>query len=298
MDMWISLPSVIVPETVLEENDTEIDPLYQNIYSGFSCTTKIIKDNLQLPRACGKEGEELAAATIKSLLESHAAAKLSKVLIDCRSSAAIGGPAPSYKLGAKAGLTSILPFSLSGQSGTEAVQALIFARHIQQIEMSGGIISTVQKIAQPDNRLKANGYPLADAAASVFISGTPNMTGLRFKLLSVTIKQRTQDWESVINSIVKEVISQAGLTNQSVQWVVSHRFSDSFLNAIQKVLPKYLHLIRDLYPEFDFGCVDSFISLNRIFQKKDTDPNGIGLLWFVGRFGAVGAILLELQERS
>lgn len=164
--------------------------------------------------------------------------------------------------------------------------------------MAGGIISTVQKMVQPDSRLKTNGYPLADAAASVFISGTQDMTGLWFKLLSVTIKQLTQDWETALKSMVDEVLSQAGLTIQKVQWVVSHRFSNLFLNSVQKILPKSSHLVRDIYPEFDFGCVDSFISLNRIFHKEYPNPNEIGLLSFAGRFGTVGAILLEPQERS
>jgi hypothetical protein len=244
------------------------------------------------------EGEELAAITIKTLIKAYAVDDLPGGLIDCRSSTVIGCPAPSYKLGVKAGLTSILPFSLDGQAGSEALQALIFIRYMEQLKDNGVILSTVQRMVPPDTRLKENGFPLADAAASILISLTEKKFDKGFKVLSTAIGQRAKGWDAVLEFVLKEVVEKVGLTKEMIQWSIAHRFSVSFLETVASILPECSHVTRDIYLEVDFGCADSFISLNRVFGKKYSTLNGIGLVWFAGRFGSVGVALLERYERS
>lgn len=293
--LWISLPSIVIPKVDKEKNTIKIDHLYQQIFLVFSHSNKITKDNLLLPRCASEmEGEELAAMAIKPLLETYTIGELPSVLVDCRSSAPVGGPAPTYKLAAKTGLPSILPFSIGGQAGSEVVQALFFLQHMEQIKNKGAIISAVQRVVPPDTRVKEHGFPLADAAASIFLSNCEIKVGKSFKVLGIGIEQKIKNWQEALDSVLTESTERAGIKREEIKWAIAHRFSNAFLIIAQKALPDSTWLTRDWYPEFDFGCADSLISLNCFFGKKiASSPNGIGIVLFAGRFGAIGAILLK-----
>lgn len=293
MDIWISLPSVVIPEPMTVEEKSEIDPLYQRIFLAFSHSTEIVDDNLLLPRALGMDSETLAASAMKPLLtDSHTALRLN-VLVDCRSSAPIGGPAPTYKLAAKTNLTNVLPFSLAGQAGAEVAHALVFLQHMGHEMKGGAIISALQRVVPPDARMREDGYPLADAAAAVGVSTSPTAFAKNFHVLGVAIAQKSQNWHDTLQPVLKSVLGKSGLTKESIQWVIAHRVCDSFLMAARETLPHARWLVRDLYPDFDFGCVDPLISIDRLFVAISNPPTGNGVIWFAGRFGAVGAVLLN-----
>lgn len=293
MDIWISLPSVVIPEPTAVEEESRIDPLYQRIFLAFSHSVEIIEDKLLIPRASGMDGEEVAASAIRALLTDYYADFAPNVLIDCRSSAAIGGPAPTYKLAAKADLTNILPFSLGGQAGTEVVHALAFLQHMGHEMRGGAIISALQRVVPPDSRIQEDGFSFADAAATVGVSISQKAFAKSFHILGVAIVQKSQNWHDTLQTVLKSVLRKSGLTEESIKWSIAHRSCDSFLLATKEILPNARWLVRDLYPDFDFGCVDPLISLDRLFAAISHPPAGNGVVWSVGRFGAVGAVLLN-----
>src|SRR5438270_13736644 len=98
MTIWISMPSVVIPKPTAVEMSGQIDPQYRRIFQAFSHPLEKVEDHLRLPRAGGMTSEILAASAMRPLLEDHAVDGKPGMLVDCRSSAAIGGVAPTFKL--------------------------------------------------------------------------------------------------------------------------------------------------------------------------------------------------------
>ena len=295
MTIWMSLPSLVVPEPSMGQVVQEMDGWYQRICRAFGHSVDPPTDSLFIPRAIQGDAEDLAACAIRRLLgrsegNEHSAVEM---LVDCRSSAAIGGSAPTYRLAAKASLRKALPFSLAGQAGAEVAQALTLIQHMPWEKGGAVVISAVQRVVPPDTRASSNGFPLADAAAAIMVARSPMAFAKSFRMLSVASGQSKENQGDKPETVLDRVIEAAGIALQSIKWAVAHRSSREFENAVQNVLPDATWLTRDLHPDVDFGCADLLISLQRIFTSEVTPPAGIGALWFRGRFGAIAVVLLD-----
>lgn len=291
MMLWISEPSVIIPEPSDHEHSIDVDPLYRRIYQAFSVLPDEVNENgFWLPRA-RIDRETMATAAIAPILGYYQSDQKPDILVDCHSSAAIGGPAPCYKLASLCGLTRIMPFSLSGQYGTEVVYAFLFLRTMLIDTTKTCLISTTQRIVKPDKRLREGWFPLGDAAGAIAVASSPIIPNPAFRILGVSISQDSQEWLDLITTTFDDVLIQSGLGRNDVQWAIAHRCTEPFLDAAKSILPSVAWLVRDVFPSVDFGSVDPLVSLFTISQMASFP--GVGVVWFAGRFGSVGAILLE-----
>lgn len=290
----MSIPSIVIPDPAEAEPVAGVDPAYERIFHAFSRSTRGTKDRLLLPRAQELEREELAAAAIMPLLRERYRDCSPDVLIDCCSSAAIGGPAPTYKLAVRSGITRVLPFALDGQSGAEVAHALLFLRHMLHEMRTGAIISAVQRVVSPDSRLREDGFPLADAAAAVDCSPAALPEG--FRVLGVTVGRSTGEWRRTLGTMLKEALRRIEVSEEEIEWSVAHRCCEPFLLAAQKTLSGARWMVRDLYPGFDFGSADTLVSLRRLHTTAALALTGIGVLWFVGRFGSIGCVSVEYNH--
>jgi len=294
MTLWMSKPSIIVPEAVEPEMVSEVDPLYDRICRAFSYSTRVIQDGLRLPRAYQLDREELAASAIRPLLRLRCRDSFPDILIDCCSSAAVGGPAPTYELAVRSSLDKVLPVAIGGQAGAEVAHAVLFLRHMSREMSRGAILSAVQKFVPPDPRVQENCFPLADGAAAVDCSGSPLPHS--FRVLGVAVGQLVGEWKSLTCYLLRRGAEDARVSEAAIEWYIAHRCCTSFLLAAEKALPHARSIVRDLHPECDFGCADTLISLNRLCTTSSVAPTGIGVLWFVGRFGSVGSVLVQYQN--
>lgn len=112
-------------------------------------------------------------------------------------------------------------------------------------------------------------------------------------MLGVVVGQLTGDWRGIVDTLLSDALRKTEVDEKAIHWSIAHRCCEPFLWAAQNALPHAKWMVRDLYPEFDFGCVDTLVSLNRLFNSPAHESTGIGVLWFVGRFGSVGSVLVE-----
>jgi hypothetical protein len=299
MDIWISLPSCFVPEPGKAPINQEIDAWYGRICWAFTRSVKLPKDDLLLPRTSNMDTEEFAATAIMPLLmpEKDDNPLAVKILADCRSSAAIGGSAPTYRLAAKSGLRKTLPFSLSGQAGSEVAQALIFLKNMLRNENEMAIVSAVQRVVPPDTRIHADEFPLGDATAAIKVTRSPILSEKGFHVLAIVQEQLENDLDSRFETMLRKAVKIAGINYKDIKWVIVHRFSDKFDLAIQKTLPNTIWLSRNRCIVHNLGCPDPLVTLQEVSSTESLLPDGIGAVWFKGRFGAVALILLAPNVR-
>lgn len=299
MDIWMSMPMCSIPNESSGGADSDIDPLYKEIFNSLSHELQEEAPNLKLPRVKAMSNEEFASSAISMLLNNECNGWVPDMLIDCRSSAAIGGPAPTYRLEKTIGLTTTLPILLEGQGGTEVVQALLFIKHMEEALRKGVILSALQRVVIPDHRRVINGYSLGDACASVGFAGSPLAFGKSFHILNALLKKRSNNWSETINDLSEEILSQQSISRKSIDWIIVHRYSKDFLEDLHKIYQERVQwLERDEYQEINFGCCDPFITLYNVFSVKSNPPKGLGLIWFVGRFDTLGAVLVNSDSVS
>lgn len=294
MAIWLSLPFSIVPELSAWKNNQEVDAWYERICRAFAHPVDLPVDTLLLPRILGMDAEDFASRAIKRVIDSLVSSEplTIELLIDCRSSAAIGGSAPTYRLAAKAGLRKALPFSITGQAGTEVAQALLFLQHMPLGKRGAAIISAVQQVVPPDTRVHPEELPLADGAAAAVIAQSPKMLGKSFQILSVAIGQSANRQDATLRNVLGHAVKIAGIAKQDIQWIITHRCTGELEDSVQKTLPQSTLLARNEHTDYDFGCADLLISLHKTAMEP-TFTGGIGALWFKGRFGTIAVVLLD-----
>lgn len=290
MTFWISQPSICVPEAIKTEPAMEVDPRYGAIYRAFSCSIAFDDDGLCIPRLVDLSREEFAARAVGALLSRQDRSGPPGVLVDCCSSATVGSPAPTYKLAVNCGLAKVLPFAVDGQAGAEVGHAMLFLRHILRAVNENAVVVATQRVTPPDSRLCQNAFPLADGVAAVECSLTPLPGG--FEVVGLAVGQFTNNWQSILRSLLEMAALEAGVPTTSIQWSIAHRYSRPFVLAVEDVLPGGRSLARDLQLECNFGCADTLISLHRQCLIAGPELRGIGVLWFVGRFGSIAAVLV------
>jgi hypothetical protein len=301
MTIWISLPTSVVPKSIKLQDTQKVDAWYKRICLSFEHRIDLPPDNLRLPQSVGVESEDIAACAINKLLEKseNGSRKLGVgMLIDCRSSAAIGGSAPTYKLAKKAGLRTSLPFSLAGQSGSEVGQAINFLQNFQWDQVKVVVISAVQRVVPPDSRLFRQNLPLADAAAAIIVARFPMPFIRNFRVLSVVSSQSENGQDPGLNNIFQRVVEKAKISSRSIKWSILHSLNRELENSVHADLPETTWLSRRSNQTVDFGCADVLVSLQQLSLNNSILCDGIGVLWFYGRFGAIIAVSVDSRPLS
>ncbi len=301
MTLWISLPTSIVPTASVMQESQAVDPWYQRICLAFghNSDTDLVADKLRLPRVLRLETEDFAASAIKKMINNWGSEWDEKgvaMLIDCRSSAAIGGAAPTYKLAAKASLHKSLPFSLSGQAGAEVGQAINYLQNMEWDPAKLVVISAVQRVVPPDTRLNPNYPPLGDAAAAICVARFPMPFMKSLRIRSVVSAQSGNVTRASFDPVFKHLIEKGEINPAAIRWSILHSSNKENNNFVQGVLPKAAWLSRRSFRSIDFGCADVLISLQKIFEHASSSLDGIGILWFLGKFGAIIAVAVDNER--
>jgi hypothetical protein len=298
--IWLGAPQTALPADCAscDTSENTIDPLYRLVHDEFCADTvyAIQEVNSQGESSVSLMNsenrlEDLMATAGRCVLRRCAQDWSPDVLIDCRSSPPVGGPAPTYVIAAELGTTRLLPFSLQGLGGAEVAQALQLVGFLRNRLGSGAVLCAGQKIVAPDTRFAADSFPLADGAVAIAISLDPYAIGARLRLLSVGIRQQTNRRHEVIQGVLDDALGHAGIARDQISWSACHHFSQSFLDEVAELLPNVPLFRRNSFHSLDFGCADTLIT---IADAADLDTcSGYGIAWFIGRFGALGAAILE-----
>lgn len=299
MTLWMSFPSIFIPDESGEENALEPSSTYKKINYAFSKVSKLNRKEMKLsiPRArCDRE--TLASKAIEILVKEQLSSMNWKpdYFVDCHSSNAVTVPAPTYKLALMCNITDTTPLSLSGQAGTEVACAILLMEPMSKNLPNGVLVSAVQQIVYPDNRFFENRFPLADGAAAILLTKEARNSGRSLRILGVSITQTSKNSLSAYQATIKNTLRKAGVEVERISWAVAHRANNEFLIETQKLLPRARWLTRDLYPEFDFGAADLLISLENLCSSTNLLPSSIGLICFSGLFGAVGSLLVQVES--
>lgn len=290
--MWVSMPSIVIPKVTVAEEESNIDPLYRQILLAYGHSTKR-DQNIQtvLPRLVGMDSDLLGRMAVEKLLREAGLKDLPGVMVDCRSSASLGCPAPTYRLAQKTGITKALTFSLGGQAGCEAVQALILLTHMEELSEKVGIITTMQQVVYPDSRTKEEGYPLADGAAAVYVSHQNGEKGC-LRVLSASVMHARKTSQDTLDLLLKQATDKADIRMTDLNWIIPHTFSQGFISLAAELLGNTRLFLRQEYAEVDFGCADPLISL-RMAYDNNWSIKGKGVILFMGRLESIGAVVVE-----
>jgi hypothetical protein len=298
MAIWMSSPSVVIPVETMHEWTSSIDPLYERIYGAYSKSIhNPAVETMLLPRAqCDRE--TLAAEAIKILMRENQDRFVMepKMLIDCHSSAAIGIPAPSYKLAALCGFVNTSPISLSGEGGTEVASAIHLVHCMEDKIGNGILISAVQSIVPPDTRKLGEQFYLADGAATSILTNAPIPNKGSFCILGVSVTQSLEINKDSLKTSIDSALYKARVNHRDIQWSIAHRFSDEILSTLKVVLPNSRWLNRVSFSNLNFGCADPLISLQELSLSASFDPSSIGILCFLGLFGTIGTVILQVSK--
>jgi hypothetical protein len=168
---------------------------------------------------------------------------------------------------------------------------------MEQKMKTGAIISIVQQVTSQDIRLSHNDLPFADAAVAIGIATSPIAFGKSFHVLGTAVAQVSRGGQNRLETVLDEALEQSGI-NKEIGWAIGQRCSRTFLLAARDVLPGARWLVRDLYPDLNFGGADTLISLHSLFVMASRPPAGKGVIWLAGESGFVGVLVIDAQSVS
>jgi len=160
------------------------------------------------------------------------------------------------------------------------------------------VISGIQQLNNPDKRVTDNMFPFADASAAVGIATNPTTFPMSFNVNNIKLGHMEEFKKELIKDLYEGLLNDTKTKHDEIQWVIAQRINSSFLSGVKKLVHQDKWKVRDIYPEFNFGCADVLISLYRIFGVGSNPPIGKGCVWFVGRYGDVGVVLLDSRSVS
>lgn len=294
MTYWLTLPSVCVAPRADPPSSPKVDAHYRLIRRVFGYPSEISNDHLVLPRAIHEDAEALAAQALKPLLSPLRSDELPDMLIDCRSVTSHSSLVPTYELAERIGLLNALPWALGGQAGAEVPHALVLLCNMLDNPPSSAALVATQRVSMLDARAWDGFYPLGDASAGILISQFPIPKG--FRLLGSAVGQGVKGWSSALKPTISNVLSKIAVRETTIQWVIAHQLSPDYVQAVHSAVPQARLLVRHYEQGVDFGCADPLISLSWIVDHRPEAVGGIGLICFAGRFGAVGAIVIQKER--
>ena len=290
----MSVPAIFIPDTTGLISGGKVIP--RN--SGFPSLEGRDTDDIYStpPHFQEEENEELVAQNIKSFIKNECGDLKPSMLFDCRSSSSTSKLATTYQLTLKTGLNAYPPVLLEGQAGSEVLMAIIFIKQMNYVLENGVIISAFQRIDTLDNNTVGSMFAYADAASAIGIAPSPIAFGKSFKVIGAAIAQQSGGSYKDLKIVVDKLLADCEISKTEKLWSVGHMINGDLSNRLSEILPDANWITRDLYPTYNFGCVDPLISLYDIFINKPSPPRGKGLVWFAGRFGSLGIAVFNSES--
>ena len=129
--LWITNLQIYVPESVGKTKGEEVSKTYIGVYQAYQEFNTLFEEEEKTPEEMKMDSDEMAAHVVAQLLESGTETSEIQFLVDCRSSITGKVPAPTYKVAVLNHIKSVIPISIQGQGGTEAVQALVIMKDVE-----------------------------------------------------------------------------------------------------------------------------------------------------------------------
>ena len=272
--MYISLPSIYIPVVNTKENKPEIMSVYENISKKLKNKPQYENDkNVIAPRAI-LESEEFATIPIQKL-SNYIAKQPVSYIADCRSSSSANVPASSYKLLALNSLESTIPFCIQHQGGIELISGLVFLESLIN-ENKQVLLTTIQRFYNIEDRIKQNGYILADATSAMLLSKQSNIYDEQFQLLSTNIFQNVEININFQNILIN-YLTLNNLSIKNIDWCIVHNYSKKITVSLNNLFPELNILSREIFSTLDFGVSDIPISLNLLHKKLKKNTGNIKL---------------------
>jgi hypothetical protein len=210
------------------------------------------------------------------------------ITFDCRSAPAIAGPAPSYRLAAKAGLRTTSPVMLAGQGGIEAMQAMRFFASSAR-PGTGAIVSSAW---ETDGDVGAPA--LTGLFASACLLDRLPIRGAQIRIHGIGLARGGRDAGArIVEGAVGDALRQCGST--ALSWIAASpgwEALEPWSHCLQRVTilgAKGAHPSGSNHP-------DPLLALARYGAAiPEGEP---GLLVCIGRTGTIGALILSTHDRE
>lgn len=282
-----------------KEGQSELYQCYLNVFYkifGAYCLKEFDKNVLDVPLTTAyTDREEFISISLRPLLkEFDLLGRQPEILFDCYSFAPVGGPAHTYKLAILNKLPRIMPIALNGQAGTEILQAIQFIKGFKDKITDGVIVTASQLVTWPDSRVSSKSYRFSDASASVIISPSIYPRFTKFEVLKTYLFQFSSEASyEYINSQIQLHFVQSRIKRDSVHWSIFHNYNNDYKNIMSSMFPNATTLNRSEDNLENFGCADPLVTLHNIYENKISSLQGVGIIWFVGRYNSIGYLLVR-----
>jgi hypothetical protein len=284
--IYMTLPVVLHPRAVDIGRDERFDFYLTNSERAYGRPPSGIQNLFRKVSDGALEIETYGAATLRMVLAGRESNP--RIIFDCRGNApAIGGPAPSYKLAAKAGLRTASPVMLAGQGGIEAIQAMQF--------FAGSVnVGTCAIVTSSWNVSKDIGAPsLTDLLTSACLLSRIPFDDMQLRIHGIGQARRARDVGAAIEIAIAEAMRNGGTSEP--KWIEVAPTLAAIKPWLHR-LPTAATSDVDTCRHRHVGFPDPLVALARYSPAiHSAEP---GLLVCIGTTGSVGALIVSISDRE
>lgn len=283
--MYLTAPTVLKVRPGTLARDERFDFQLANAEAAHGVGRRSHQWRLPPRGECSLDIETHSAAALRMSLAGQDC--MPRILFDCRSGHLIAGPAPSYKLAARAGLHRTPPVLLYGQGGAEPLLAMRFFAGM--CPSSAGAMT----MAYADIGLGEDTFFSDDIVVSACLMSCQPFFGRQIRVHDMVLAHDASEPWAAVAIVVTAAIDLS--RKISPQWCVPpHGFDDidfhhcrglAALSAMSASAP-------DAMREEDALQV-----LARLAGKVQPS-DGAGLLTFMSSTGSVGALVVSVVDTT
>lgn len=285
--MYISVPSIFIPELSSDENKMEIMSIYKNIYNKYIVENDKPDKMVYIPRA-NIESEELISKAIKPISENLCNLPVN-YLVDCRSSASANVPAPSYKVLALNSLVNAIPFCIQHLGGAEFFSGLSIIKPLLN-DNSHAVVTTVQRFHNINDRVKDLGYIRGDASSAMIVNKNMDKSYKQYQIINIESFQKIEI-NSEFRFMLSEFLLKNNLAFENLDWCIVNNYSVNNNKTLKKNINELNILYRSEFKEVDFGTSDIPVSLH--YLQNQIPFNSIGLFLHLSSFKNINIALVK-----
>lgn len=280
--LYMTFPVVLCPRAVQLGRDERFDFYLTNSERAYGDLPSGVQNLLGKVSDGALDIETYGAATLRMALAGHDS--IPWIIFDCRAAPAMGGPAPSYKLAAKAGLRTTPPVMLTGQGGIEAAQAMQFFAGSTKAG-TGAIVSSCWSVFR-----EVGARPVAGVVTSACLLSRLPFDGIQICVHGIGQARNMRDASAAIEIAVTDAVRKGGTSKPkwiagAPTWAAIEPWSHCLPTAT------ILGASSDGQPHTNFP--DPLLALAR--YGPAIAGNEPGLLICLGKTGAVSAFIVSIS---
>jgi len=224
------------------------------------------QEDLPLPDLQGTPVEDLAVAAAGG-------GPAPRVLVDCRSYPVADCPAPTYRLALALELEAVVPLAVTGPFGAEPAAGLLLLGDL--LAKGESALLVVSQALPPGVSRHQDGQLAVDGVAALRLMRGPGARRVRGVALG----------QGDVAETLGAALEVAKRRPEDLSWAA---LAGDLSTAARALPPKTQVLIQRQAPALSFGAVDALAAWTQAGERGET-----GVLVFVGRHGAVGAVVVS-----